>query len=100
VIRTELRAEILQNKKFEVLNDEKMTSHFVSLTKIRGQDVTISDICDENETPFENPASRSEYIKNFFGDLYKKPNENILPDTCIHDFLGGVSDHATVLNSN
>jgi hypothetical protein len=99
VISTELRAEILQNKKFEVLNDEKMTSHFVSLTKIWGQDVTISDICDENETHFENPASRSEYIKNFFGDLYKKPNKNILPDTCIPDFLGGVSDHETVLNS-
>jgi hypothetical protein len=75
VISTELRVEILQNKNFEVLNDEKLTSHFVSLTKIKGQDVTISDICDDQESIFVNSSARSNYIKKFFGELYKKPNE-------------------------
>jgi hypothetical protein len=28
LIENELRMEITQNKKFEVLNDEKMTAHF------------------------------------------------------------------------
>jgi hypothetical protein len=64
----ELVDKLIQYK----IYDEKMTSHFVSLTKIRGQDVTISDICDKNEIPFVNPASRSEYIKkNFWGPIQK-----------------------------
>jgi hypothetical protein len=68
----------MQNKKFEVLNDEKMTSHFVSLTKIKGQDVIISDICNDAKVDFRNSDERSSHVKNFFVDLYKKPNENNL----------------------
>ena len=72
MISTELCTEILNKKKLEVLNDEKLTSHFVSLTKIKGEDVNISDICDENETIFENSTARSTYIKkNFWGPLQK-----------------------------
>jgi hypothetical protein len=71
VISTELRTEILNNKKFEVLKDEKLTSHFVSLTKIKGEDVTISDICDENETIFVNSTAHSAYIKTFLGIFTK-----------------------------
>ena len=99
VISTELRAEIVQNKKFEVLNDEKLTSHFVSLTKIKGQDATISDICDDQESMFANSSVRSNYIKNFFGDLYKKPNDTVLSDNCISEFLGDVSTHENVANA-
>jgi hypothetical protein len=99
VICTELRAEIVQNKKFEVLNDEKLTSHFVSLTKIKGQDATISDICDDQESMFANSSDRSNYIKNFFGDLYKKPNDTILSENCISEFLEVVSTHERVVNA-
>ncbi len=99
VISTELRAEIVQNKKFEVLNDEKLTSHFVSLTKIKGQDATISDICDDQESMFANSSVRSNYIKKFFGDLYKKPNDTVLSENCISEFLGEVSTHETVVNA-
>jgi hypothetical protein len=71
LISTELRAEILQNKKFEVLNDEKMTAHFVSLMKIKGEEVTISEICDDNGSEFLNVNERSSYIKSFYGSYAK-----------------------------
>ncbi len=99
VISTELRAEILQNKKFEVLNDEKLTSHFVSLTKIKGQDVTISDICDDQESMFADSSARSNYIKKIFGELYKKPNDTVLSENSISEFLGDVSTHEKVDNA-
>jgi hypothetical protein len=83
LISNKLRSEILQNKKFEVLNDEKMTSHFVSLTKIKGEEVTISEICNDAGLEFTNANDRSSFIKDFFGNLYKKPNENILGENCI-----------------
>ncbi len=99
LISTELRAEILQNKKFEVLNDEKMTAHFVSLTKIKGEEVTISEICDDNGSEFLNVNERSSYIKNFYGMLYKKPNENILDGNSISNFLGDVAQNQVVLDA-
>ncbi len=99
LISNELRSEILQNKKFEVLNDEKMTAHFVSLTKIKGEEVTISEICDDNGSEFLNVNERSSYIKNFYGLLYKKPNENNLDDNSIPNFLGDVAQNRVVLDA-
>jgi len=52
LIESELKEEILANKKFEVLNDEKMTTHFASLAKVAGSDDKISDIRDENGNDF------------------------------------------------
>jgi hypothetical protein len=52
-----------------VLNDEKVTAHFVSLTKIKGEEVTISEICNDAGVEFINGNERSSYIKDFFGNL-------------------------------
>jgi hypothetical protein len=46
--------------------DEKLTTHFMSLSKIRGQEGAISDICDQNGQVFASAQSRSEYIKITF----------------------------------
>ncbi len=99
LISNELRSEIMQNKKFEVLKDGKMTSHFVSLTKIKGEEVTISEICNDDGLEFTNANDRSSYIKDFFGNLYKKPNENTLGENCISDFLGEVAQNQVVINA-
>jgi DNA repair exonuclease SbcCD ATPase subunit len=36
IVDTELRAEIEKNSKFEILNAEKITPHFVKLAKVGG----------------------------------------------------------------
>jgi hypothetical protein len=45
LIENDLRTEILQNKKLEVLNDEKMTAHFSSMAKVSKQECAVSEIC-------------------------------------------------------
>jgi len=64
LVEAELKDEILANKKFEVLNDENMTTHFASIAKVGGSDDKISDIRDENGNDFQNDKDRAEFIKN------------------------------------
>jgi hypothetical protein len=99
LIENDLRMEITQNKKFEVLNDEKMTAHFSSMAKVSNQDCAISEICNDQEIEFASSDLRSSYIKNYYGEVYKKPpGPQLLPD-CITTFLGETAHKNVVQNS-
>jgi hypothetical protein len=99
LIENDLRQELMQNKKFEVLNDEKMTAHFSSMAKVSKQDCAISEICNDLEHEFPTTDLRSSYIKNYFGEVYKKPEgDPLLPDS-ISNFLGGTANNNVVQNS-
>jgi hypothetical protein len=99
LIENDLRQELMQNKKFEVLNDEKMTAHFSSMAKVSKQDCAISEICNDLEIEFPTTELRSSYIKNYFGEVYKKPEgEQLLPDS-ISNFLGDTANNNVVQNS-
>ena len=99
LIETELRLELTQNKKFEVLNDEKMTAHFFSMAKVSRQECAISEICNDVEQEFASPDLRSSYIKNYYSEVYKKPQGPPLRPDCISNFLGDTADKAEVQNS-
>jgi hypothetical protein len=99
LIENELKLEITQNKKFEVLNDEKMTAHFSSMAKVSKQECAISEICNDLEQEFASTDLRSSYIKNYFGEMYKKPpGPPLLPD-CISTFLGETANNNVVQES-
>jgi hypothetical protein len=74
LIENELKLEITQNKKFEVLNDEKMTAHFSS--KVSKQECAISEICNDFEQEFATTDLRSSYIKNYLG-MYTKSHQDL-----------------------
>jgi hypothetical protein len=82
-----------------VLNDEKLTIHFMSFSKIRGQEGAISDICDPEGRAFDTTESRSEYIKNYFQEIYKNPMTANLEQNCIENFLGETAHHNTVTSA-
>ena len=65
----------MERKKFELLNNEKITPYFLSLVKGSKKDETLENITRDDGTEFENPAERKEFIKNSFETLYKKPAE-------------------------
>ena len=96
LIENELKLEITQNKKFEVLNDEKMTAHFSCMAKVSKQECAISEICNDFEQEFASTDLRSSYIKNYFGDVYKMPPGPPLPPDSIQTFLGDTANHNTV----
>ena len=99
LIESELKAEILLNKKFEVLNDEKMTAHFFSLSKISGSSVSIADIRNDNLQEFDSSSDRSVFIKNYFKDVYVQTPRIGHVENCIENFLGDTNAHPVVNNA-
>ena len=94
-----LKEELRNFKKFEFLNNEKITPYFLGLVKSNAKEATLGDITDENGGMFENSEGRDDYIRKTFADLYKKPDETILGPDCITDFLGDVAENETVQNA-
>ena len=85
----ELRAEIENLRNFEYLNDEKITPYFVSLAKSNNAVASTDSICDDNGIPFQSATERNNYVRNFYANLYRIPDdqpENI--EGCIENFLG------------
>ena len=100
VVEYELKEELSFYKNFECLNSEKITPHFMNLVKNSGTDEKLSDICDNNGTPFVNDVSRKEFITDFFKKIYKKDeNSGTATVDDIINFLGPVANHGTVLDS-
>ena len=66
VIENELRDEISLYKNFECLNDEKITPHFMKLVKSNSGEGNISEICNEDGTPFENQQLQKDHIFNYY----------------------------------
>ena len=98
-IEKKLRDEIMGQKKFEILNAEKITPYFVNLVKCTKSEDSLSGITDDAGIPFNNIEDRNEHIRLSYENLYKKPNANILEPDCIADFLGEVNNNATIINA-
>jgi hypothetical protein len=87
-------------KKFEILENEKLTPHFMNLVKKSKPDATVEDIKDDDGQPYPGSAERSAAIVKFYRDLYSKPTNNILAqDRTIEDFLEDVKNHPLVLSA-
>jgi hypothetical protein len=52
VIESDLKDELKLYKKFELLNDEKITPYFMSLTKLPDSNATLMNILNDNGVNF------------------------------------------------
>jgi hypothetical protein len=98
VTEQDLRDEIKKMKQFEKLNNEKITPYFLSLAKRPHNSESLSDINNNDGTPFENLKQRSDYITEYYASVYRR-NPNARNNTPITDFLGDVANHPSVLGS-
>jgi hypothetical protein len=87
----ELKDELALIKKFERLNDEKITPYFLKLAKTPESGSTLSEIKNNDDQIFENQKERHSYMTGFYRDLYKKPRNEQHPNVTIEDFLGDVA---------
>jgi exonuclease III len=85
---------------YEFLTGEKMSPQFLTLTKGCRSDAKISDICNNDGSPFIQDSDRSSFIKNYFENIYKVPEH--MPDNfdnLIENFLGNdIVNHPIVQN--
>jgi hypothetical protein len=91
-----LRKKLENCSNFEILNNEKITPHFVNLAKGFKSEASLDDILDAAGRPFPSTNSRKEYIRSYYQELYATPEDE--PESlegCIEEFLG-----QEILNSN
>ncbi len=89
-VEKELKIELENFKKFENLNAEKITPHFMSMVKSSSKNDCPSLICNENDVPFENSQALSTHVETYFSQIYKK-EENLeyrRTQDSISNFLG------------
>ena len=101
LVESELKDELLHFKKFETLNDEKITPHFMSIVKTKSVDDSIENIKKDDGGDFENEAERKNYLRTYYKSIYAQP-DNRAKNTSLHDideFLGPVATNPIVLNA-
>ena len=55
-----------------------MTPYFLSLVKGSKKEDSLSNIVDQNGTPFNSDEERKTYIKESFEKLYKIPDDEVV----------------------
>ena len=100
IIELELKTELSNIRNFERLTDEKLTPYFLTMAKKSSPTANLCGIKNSEGNAFESEGDRSEYISNFYSDLYKKPvNDQIITQQDILQFLGPVSNVPEVISS-
>ena len=96
-VEKELKIELENYRKFEILNSEKITPHFMSMVKSSNKNDCPSTICDDTGTQFDNTEDLKSYVGGYFKNIYKKETnlENLRGPNTINDFLG-----EDILNNN
>jgi exonuclease III len=89
-VESELKIELQNYKKFENLNCERVTPHFMSLVKNSNKGDCPTKICAENGEQFASSDLLKNYVGNYFENIYKKRNNinDQVNDESINSFLG------------
>ena len=89
-VENELKIELANYRKFENLNAEKITPHFMSMVKSSSKNDCPTIICDENNQPFASSQDLSSHVCDYFKNIYKKEAdlENLRTFDSVGGFLG------------
>jgi hypothetical protein len=89
IIDNTLRCNLEATSNFEILNNERITPHFLNLAKGSKAEASLADLRDDNGDPFPSDLLMKEYVHNYYQNLYRKPacEDNINRDS-ISNFLG------------
>jgi hypothetical protein len=88
-VENELKLELQNYKKFENLNAENITPHFMSLVKSCHKSDCPTQICDDNGIPFSNKNSLKAHVSQYYKNIYSKGQVNDNPAmNNVEEFLG------------
>ncbi len=99
IIEHDLCEELKQNKKFENMNNEKITPYFMAPAKLPDTEAVLTDIQQENGTDFLTKKDRDDYIVDYYRQVYNNNDNTDRVHTTIDSFLGNVSTHPDVISS-
>ena len=101
IIEGELRDELLHYKKFELLNAERITPHFMNLVKSSNKAGSLDEIKRDDGTDFRDGSEQKEFIQGYYKGIYKQ-EDNLAKNAdlnSIKNFLGPIQHHPVVMNS-
>ena len=88
LVESAILDKIKSLKLFEGLNSEKPSPIFLALAKNRGKG-SLNQMRDDTGSKFYSDLDQGEYIAKFFENLYTAPpDEDLVSDTLVEDFLG------------
>jgi len=96
-----LKDELMHFKKFEILNDEKITPHFMNIVKAKNMDDSIENIKNENNEHFRTKEELKEYVADYYKGIYKQPQNQSMTTNVgdVDRFLGDVLHDPIVVNA-
>ena len=96
-----LKAELLHYKKFENLNNEKITPYFMSLVKSKNSADSLDNLKRDNGTNFNTTDELKGHVQDYYSTIYKQANNLSKNATYqnIIDFLGEVNNNPIVQNA-
>ncbi len=74
-VESELKIELQNYKKFENLDSERVTPHFMSLVKNSNKNDCPTKICDDTGEQFVSSDHLKNYVCSYFKNIYKKRND-------------------------
>jgi hypothetical protein len=89
LVEKEIEDKVSNFVKDDILNFEKMTPRFLNIARASKTD-SLSQILSDTGTPFVDIQERSDFITNFYTNLYKVPEElrKVNFNGCVKNFLG------------
>ena len=102
LVEMELKRDLENYRKFETLNDEKITPYFMSLVKNSSKGDSPTQIKQENGIEFNSLDDLSIHVENYYKGIYRREQNGVETTTVeqIENFLGPeISSRPEVLNS-
>jgi hypothetical protein len=86
---------------FSCLNNERPTPIFLSLARSNSSNNKMSNIRQDDGTPYASDVDRNEGIVSYYENIYRKPSDDHVDYAgCVPRFLGSdVANHQIVQNS-
>ncbi len=89
IIDNTLRSKLEATSNFEILNNERITPHFLNLAKGSKAEACLSDLRDDNGDLFPSDNLIKEYVRNYYQKLYRRPVcEDTVNGDSIKNILG------------
>jgi hypothetical protein len=91
IIEAELKMELENFKKFETLNAERITPHFISMVKGSNKSEKPTLIRNDDGTAFKSINDQKNYVGSYYKKIYKKNPDVLISNNAenIENFLGG-----------
>jgi len=101
IIESELKLELLHYKKFESLNNEKITPYFMNLVKSKNTRDSLDNVRKDDGTTFSDKNELKNYIGIYYSNIYKQADNQAknVQFNDIENFLGDIRHNPIVANS-